>query len=108
MISTPLRRAESNTGCSVGTPGLYDDQIRVLERRGRVPAHFQLDARLTQPRRIGEGLAALGQHHTRTSSRQQLRRRDPAPSRADNRDAPTDDRERIDAHAITAASALSD
>ena len=72
------------------------------------PAQFQLDALVAQPRGIVEPVATLAQHDLRASPRQQLRRGDPASRRAHDEDAPTDDRERIAPHAITATSALSD
>ncbi len=83
-------------------------QVGLLEGRGRVAARFEGHAGITQPCRIIDARAALGQHHARASSRQQFCCGDSAASRTDDHHTSPDHREGVSTHVITAASALSD
>jgi hypothetical protein len=88
--------------------GADDHQVGLLECRRRVAAQFEFDPGVTQPSRVINARAAFRQHHTRTSSHQQFCRGDAATRRTDDHRTPSDHRERIATHVITAASALSD
>jgi hypothetical protein len=84
------------------------DQIRALDRRGRVSTELELDARGAQTLGLLQRRARFRQHDARSPANEQLRRGDAAASGTDHHNAAPFDGEWCCRHAITAASALSD